>query len=443
MTIRTSKKAKKRKRFLLPGFLESYLINFTKELSKNGYTDLTTQLYYDSVAHFGTWLHKKHVSLKNINSDIIDLFAKHRCRCPGGRKKEVVSKTYVNRVKYFVSYLQQCDIIPNPSDSTRNQLPSLLIKFKESLYSQGLKTITIDTYMRLLSKLLLQLGSNPKKYNAALIRRIIYNSSKKCSLGAIKNVSSVLKKYLRFLSVEKLCPENLDAAIPVVAKWSNSSLPKYLRACELERVISSCNLNKKQGLRDKAILLLLGRLGLRAGDIINMSLDDINWNEGTIRVCGKGRKEAVLPLPQEVGDALLRYIKKARARVPIKKVFLCLRAPFRALPDSSNVSVIVKAGIRRAGIINPPSHGANLMRHSAATSLLRKGSTLETVSAVLRHSSLNMTSYYAKVDTHMLMQITQPWPTIGSCRNIKNYYSRSDISRLMQVAQPWPNGASC
>jgi integrase len=160
------------------------------------------------------------------------------------------------------------------------------------------------------------------------------------------------------------------------------------------------------GTRDKAILLLLARLGLRAGDVLNLRLADLDWNEGRVKVCGKGRRETWLPLPQEVGAAILSYLKR-RPVVAIDRVFLSVRAPCRPLHQSSPANIVRRA-LRRAGIEDAPSTGATLLRHSAATSMLRAGASLEGVSAMLRHRSLDMTVYYAKVDVPMLRRIAQP-----------------------------------
>lgn len=169
-------------------------------------------------------------------------------------------------------------------------------------------------------------------------------------------------------------------------------------------------------LRDRAIILLLSRLGLRARDVSEMKINDINWQEGTLKVCGKNKKEVLLPLPQEVGNAILSYIEKARPLIAIDTLFLCLNAPYRAFVTSSNVSCIVRSALTRANILNPPSCGAHLLRHTAATNMLRKGASLETVSAVLRHASLDMTVYYAKVDIPRLSRIAQPWPEVSHAK---------------------------
>lgn len=198
-------------------------------------------------------------------------------------------------------------------------------------------------------------------------------------------------------------------------QWRLSSLPRYLEAPDVERVVKSCDLTTSHGLRDHAILLLLARLGLRAGDIVRMTFDDIDWRGGTLRVRGKGRREARLPLPQDVGDAVLAYTDRGRPRAGIDRVFLTTNAPRRPFASSAGISDLVRAALARAGILNPPSHGAHLLRHSAATAMLRAGGSLDTIATVLRHRSTETTLHYAKVDVVMLQQVAQPWPGGAGC----------------------------
>jgi site-specific recombinase XerD len=402
--------------FLSAGYLKPYLNTFIIDLSKKGYTELTIKIYEYSIEHFATWLQKKCIQLENINNKVIDDFAKHRYRCPGSRKINKVSKKYVSRVRRFIFYLYKQGIIAFNVKSTKTLTPPLYLeKFKDSLQCRGLAPKTIEQYQYSIKSLLLPLGDNPKKYNVAIIRHVICDAAKKSSRCVTKKLIKALRAYLRFLTTEGLCCPDLDAAVPIVAEWKLSSLPKYITTNELERIIAACDIHTQQGIRDRAIILLLSRLGLRAGDIINMNIDDIDWNEGTLRVCGKGRRETLLPLTQDVGDALLTYLEKARPPVLIDKLFLCLNAPYRPFPFSNGISSVVSAALFRAGITNPPSRGANLLRHTAATNMLRNGATLETVSAVLRHRSLDMTGYYAKVDVPRLTKIAQPWPEGALC----------------------------
>jgi site-specific recombinase XerD len=173
-------------------------------------------------------------------------------------------------------------------------------------------------------------------------------------------------------------------------------------------LIATCDATTPTGARDRAVLLLLARLGLRAGDVIALRLDSIDWSQATITVLGKGRRETRLPLPQDAGDAVLDYLKRGRPRVRRVELFLTLRAPFKPLCGST-MSTIVRRAIDKGGIV-APTKGANLLRHSAATAMLRGGATLDMVGSVLRHRSPDMTAHYAKVDVSMLQQIAQPWP---------------------------------
>jgi integrase/recombinase XerD len=228
-------------------------------------------------------------------------------------------------------------------------------------------------------------------------------------------MTSALRGYLRFLAAADLCPPELEHAVPLVPQWRLSSLPRYLFPEQVERLIASCDVCDRRGVRDRAILLLLARLGLRAGDILEMRLGDIDWSSATLQVKGKGRREMRLPMPQDAGDAVLDYLGGARPSVDDDHLFLRSIAPFRPFYSSPTISHIVARALKRAGIDDPPSRGANLLRHSAATHMLRGGATLQSVGAVLRHRSLETTAHYAKVDLNMLAQIAQPWPGDATC----------------------------
>ncbi len=401
--------------FLSPYELKPHLLNFTKQLSDKGYSSLSIKGYIDSISHLGTWLDKQGILLKEVNSETISNFAEHRCCCPGGRRKPSISKKYVNRVQRFIIYLYQQGVILNDVSISNNSVSVSIIQFSEFLHLRGLSSKTIRRYTDCINIILPLLGSKPKDYNAKIIKQVIFQLSKQYAPGGLKSLTTALRSYLRFLAVEEQCIPDLDRAVPTVANWSLSSMPKYIVAEEIEQVINSCDIHSLKGLRDRAIILLLSRIGLRAGDIVGMKLDHINWHDGTLHLFGKGHREDCLPLPQDAGDAILDYIEKGRPPVKIAEVFLCLNAPYRSLSSSAVVSSLVASAITRSGIATPASCGAHLLRHSAATQMLRSGATLETVSSILRHRSVNMTGYYAKVDMPMLATIVQLWPEVKSC----------------------------
>jgi site-specific recombinase XerD len=218
--------------------------------------------------------------------------------------------------------------------------------------------------------------------------------------------------FLRFLIAEGQCAVGLDAAIPTVAHWRLASLPRNLPGKDVERLIASCDRASAVGRRDRAILLLLARLGLRAGDVAHLRLTDIDWKDASIQVCGKGHRHARLPLTQEVGQAIVAYLKKGRPRTNADTLFVSARAPIRPFTSYCAVSSIVDRHLRRAGVVRPSRGAAHLLRHSLATSMLRQGTSLQDIATILRHSSIETTQIYAKVDIPSLRQIAQPWPEV-------------------------------
>ncbi|MCI2286108.1 tyrosine-type recombinase/integrase [Colwellia sp. MSW7] len=401
--------------FLLPGELEPYLLIYAQHLSEQGYTNLSVRGYIDSVSHFGTWLTINEVSIKDIDVEVVERFAKHRCHCPGSRKKTFVSIKYANRVRKFIVFVCKHGGIPSYTP-LEHSLPIPNAHFCEFLKYRGLLSITVKHYSDSINVILPLLGQESQDYDAKNIKRTVLQLSKQYSLARLKSLTTALRSYLRFLAVKGLCAPDLDRAVPAVANWSLSSIPKYIVAEEIEQVINSCDIKTPKGLRDRAIILLLSRIGLRAGDIVDMKLDHIDWHNGSVRLLGKMNREDCLPLPQDAGDAILDYIENARPPVKIAEIFLCINAPHRPFSSSAAVSSLVASAIKRSGIATPASCGAHLLRHSAATQMLRTGATLETVSSILRHRSLDMTAYYAKVDIPMLETIMQPWPArVTSC----------------------------
>jgi site-specific recombinase XerD len=204
----------------------------------------------------------------------------------------------------------------------------------------------------------------------------------------------------------------MEHAVPGFASWQLSSVPRFLVAEDVERVIGSCA-GYVFGVRDRAVLLLLARLGLRASEVAQLKFADIDWRNGTITVCGKGRRHELLPLPQEVGEAVLIYVNQGRPSLPMPEVFTSVLAPFRPLSRAA-VTHIVRSALRRAGV-KAPINGAHVLRHSAATAMLRQGASLASVGEVLRHRSPMTTAHYAKVDFGLLKGIAQPWPEVTSC----------------------------
>ena len=244
---------------------------------------------------------------------------------------------------------------------------------------------------------------------ASDVTRFVVQQAQRLGPGRTKLLVTALRSLLRFLHLTGRTRTDLARCVPRVADWRHAHLPKYIPAADVQRLLRSCDLRRAAGRRDHAVLLLIARLGLRACEVVRLTLDDLDWKAGEVLVRGKGSRLDRLPLPREVGDALVTYLRDARPCGVSRHVFLCARAPRRGFSNSSTVSTIVRRAIERAGL-QPPGMGAHLLRHSLATTLLRRGAPLAEIGSLLRHRSPDTTALYAKVDLASLRELALPWP---------------------------------
>ena len=391
-----------------------WVAEFTQDLLDTGHTALTVRRYDAVVRHLAYWLDLAEVAVADIDETVIGRFARHRCRCFGQRRATHVSSNYVMCVRNVVEFLGKRGFVRQQSTSAV-VYDRRVVEFQDWLRRhRGVSERTIDLHGRMVMRLLPALGKGPRSWNAQLLREVIVAETERVSRAHVKTMITALRSFLRFLGAHGLCRAGLEQAVPTIPQWRLSTLPRYIDPSQVERLIATCDGTTPAGLRDRAILLLLARLGLRASDILALRLDDLDWRQATLSVRGKGRRETRLPLPQDAGDAVLAYIEHARSRVQCDRVFFMLNAPIRPLTRWSVVSNIVRSAIQKAEI-EAPTKGANLLRHSAATAMLRGGATLGMVGAVLRHRSPDTTAHYAKVDMTMLQQVAQPWPGGARC----------------------------
>ena len=399
------------------GCVQPFLGDYAAALSASGYTALSARDHMRAAAHLGRWMDAEEIGLHELTDSVVDRFSEHCCSCPGtSRHDQRPSRRYVARVSRFVAHLRGCEkVAPGDAEEPR-PIPPALQGFRDWMRRhRGAAERTIDRYEVLMGRMLPSLGSDPALYDAGRVREALLGEVRQRSSSYAKGYVSALRAFLRFHAAQGRCRPHLDRAVPTVREWKLSALPRYLELDDVERVIACCDFSSPQGVRDRAVVILLARLGLRAGDIVAMRLDDLDWRQGTLRVRGKCHKEVRLPLPQDAGDALAEYLATARPSTNHKRVFLCANAPVRPFATSSVVSAIVRCALERAGIADPPSWGAHLLRHSAATAMLRSGASLEAVATVLRHESADMTAHYAKVDLTLLQLVAQPWPEAPSC----------------------------
>lgn len=393
-----------------------HIDGFADALERDGYSHASAVRYLRAAAHVGQFLHRRHRTLADVDARALEAFRRHlpRCGCSlsnGGTANHHI----VFGAKRFHRHLCRTGVCQTEPVLCRPiPEPVLLAAFREWFQRhRGAAAPTIRQYCRGAADLLSCLGEDLGEWNAEHIRTFVLDRAKQSGANTTQQLITAIRAFLRFLSVQGLCRIDLDHAVPALAHWRLASLPACLTAEDVERVIATCDGPSVRCLRDRAILLLLVRLGLRAGDVARLRLTDLEWERGTLRVAGKGRYEVRLPLPQDAGDALLQYLVARPDLGATDHVFLRQIAPFTPFVSGHCVSGVVKRALKKAGV-HTAANGAHLLRHTAATEMLRQGVPLDRIGLVLRHRSLDMTAYYAKVDIGLLKQVAQPWPEVQS-----------------------------
>jgi site-specific recombinase XerD len=253
------------------------------------------------------------------------------------------------------------------------------------------------------------LGPDVRAWTPQALRQFLLTTLRDGRPASTQQLITATRAFVRYLAFRGEARADLAVAIPAIARWRLASLPRQLSADQLARVVAACEGVAPARIRDRAIVLLLARLGLRAGDVQQLRFADLDWAHGTIRVTGKGRYQVRLPLPQDVGEAVARYLRCRPSRPETDRVFLSTIAPIAPLHSTDAVPSLVARALARAGV-SVARPGAHILRHTAATEMLRHGVSPEHIGLVLRHRSLDVSAYYAKVDVATLRQVAQPWP---------------------------------
>jgi site-specific recombinase XerD len=312
----------------------------------------------------------------------------------------------------LLGYLRDLGLVPSPSPVVpATPAEALLERYRCYLIQErGLSPRTIASYAHVAKLFLFNRSAEGElgleRLSAAEITGFVLAECRARRVGSAKYIVCGLRALLRFLYSDGHVESQLAAAVPSVAGWRLAGLPKALSSREVAALLASCDRRTTFGRRDFAVLTLLVRLGLRAGEVAALALVDIDWRAGEVVIRGKGRREERLPLPIAVGEALVGWLRRGRPRCESPTVFTRVRAPHLGL-TSGSVSAIVRAASGRAGMSEVSAHR---LRHTAATEMLRAGAGLSEVGQVLRHASTLTTSLYAKVDRQTLRTLALPWP---------------------------------
>jgi site-specific recombinase XerD len=391
------------------GLLGPHLGSFANWLSEQGYPRQTGMQKLRLLAFLSRWLEQKKISIQQLDEQRIEQFLKTQ------RKQLRRQRQAQHTLTQLLHHLRRLRVAPDqPPPQAGSPTERLMQDYGRFLAQErGLSQVTLDNYLPSVRRFLIhafgtrtlrldQLGANT--INGFILRDKSTFSPKRVQL-----TTSALRSFLGFLYLRGRLAVPLAAAVPTVATWRLSELPQFLEPGQVQQILQSCDRSSPSGRRDYAALLLLARLGLRAGELVHLCLEDINWSSGEVLVRGKSSREDRLPLPPEVGRALARYLQKDRPSCSSRRVFIRLKAPHVGFSSSVAVCDIVRRALQRA-CLQPGRKGAHLLRHSLATQMLRGGASLTQIGQILRHQLPQTTEIYAKVDLATLRAVAQPWP---------------------------------
>ncbi len=392
------------------GPLAAHLISFANAIGAQGYRAQSMQQQVRIAACFSRWLKQTGVGLKDICDDHAIRYLRYRARhvkpFPADRAA----------LRHLIDLLRSEGVIPGENIAARSVLPTEICAQEYAEYlrdAQALAEATIIHYVPFVRDFLHHCFGDGKvtlsRLRAADVVSFVQLRARRLHLRHAKLMTTALRSFLRYVRYRGDIAPDLAAAVPAVANWSMQSIPRAISAEQTRQLLASVNRQTAVGRRDYAILLLLARLGLRAGEVAFLELDDIDWRSGQLSVRGKGGQRNELPLPADVGKAIAAYLQHGRPRSNSRRVFLRVKAPITGFRRSNGVITLVRHSLQRAGI-DAPTMGAHQFRHGLATQMLSHGASLSEIGEVLGHRHPQTTSIYAKVNIKALRTLAVPWP---------------------------------
>lgn len=389
------------------GPLGPFVDGFVAYLAEQGYSHGSVQGHVLRVRQMSGWMTAQGVEVAQLTPATVERFLEDRRR--EGRTVMISPRGS----RPLLGYLAGLGVLP-PEDRAASCVELLLEDFRTYLLSErGLQANTaahrVDAARVFLAERPEPLGDALARLTAAEITAFVLERSRRGSVATASNVISGLRALLVFLHLRGDTPHSLVSAVPSVARRA-SLLPRGLDAAQVALLIESCPPRSAVGRRDRAVMKLLVRLGLRAGEVARLQLDDIDWRACEIVVVGKGPRLERLPLPHDVGEAIVDYLRDGRPRVPCRALFLRSKAPIGGLSSEGVTGIVARAGAR----VGLAPLGAHRLRHTAATEMLRAGASLPDIGQVLRHRRLQSTAVYARVDRDRLKTLALAWPEVNS-----------------------------
>jgi site-specific recombinase XerD len=394
---------------LRAGPLGPHIGGFAALLSQLGYCRANGWLKIRLLAELGRWLQRRRIRLAQLHEGQTSAFLRARWRRVSRQSGDQIT------MGQLLQHLRQAHVIPQVPSAPPSEIGSLEQAYRSFLLQErALAPASVQQYAvvmrRFLSHRLRKGKVRLKNLRAEAVTDFVLHDTSGRGRRSAQLMAAVLRSFLGFLFQQGRIATNLAAAVPTVAGWRLSELPRFLEPAQVEQVLRSCDRRRKVGRRDYAILLLLARLGLRAGEVARLTLEDINWRTGELLVRGKGARIDKLPLLQDVGRALVDYLRKGRPECSSRRVFIQCKAPYVGFASPpSTVCGIVRRALARAHI-QSRHRGAHVLRHSLATRMLGNGASLTQIGRVLRHQQVQTTEIYARVNLPALSGLALPWP---------------------------------
>jgi len=384
--------------------LAPWIEQYAEHLRQEGYAMQSSCEHLRMLGRFNEWLDRQSYTTDIVAPDAFDGFRDHLQR--QGKLRSGYERALHHLFR--IMHPDLCVETPSPLDL-------LLQGFRDyQLNELGLARTSVRDHRRLVQNFLEEQipggdSADLSGIQPRLISDWIQREANRTSTAYARQIVTALRAFFSYAFYKGLMDRNLATCVPSVRVWSLAEIPRHLSAEQVQKVLDGCNRTRRGGKRDFAILLLLARLGLRAGEVIALRLDDIDWDAGFITVRGKTRRESRMPLPQEVGEAIADYLWSSRPRCKARHVFIRLRAPHRPLTEVGAISAVATRALKNAHVAIG-LNGAHVFRHSLATTMLKNGASLGEIGEILRHRRADTTRIYAKVDIESLRKLALPWP---------------------------------
>jgi site-specific recombinase XerD len=388
-----------------PGQLGPQVEGYRAWLAHRGYTPQTVRNMLADLGQLGLWMSREGLMPAKLDEDAMVAFL--AARHAAGRRRALGPRAMIP----LLSYLREAGVTP-AAKPPQTPLGALLGEYRMWLARErGLAAATVlryeSTARRFLQQQAMACGVlKPAGLAGADVNAFLLRECGRVSAGSAKGRVAELRAILRFLHVRGFTPLRLGTAVPPVGGWRLAALPPTMTTADVQVLLDSCDRSTDVGVRDFAIMTLVARLGLRSIEVARLELRDVDWRAGELVVRGKARRQDRLPLPADVGGALVAYLARGRTPAGARRLFLTCRAP-RGPIRADLVGDVVERACLRAGL---PRAGPHRLRHALAAELLRRGAGLVAISQVLRHQDLATTALYAKVDLNALRHVAQPWP---------------------------------